>query len=101
MYTITASARLCCDQYRHIHREKSFSIFPSPAGMSLAKLSLGGNNDVIYKLFLPWEILVSDITAEDGNNEKFFSRWTMDMSEKDAPHIAQIVCTIGLCQNNY
>jgi hypothetical protein len=29
------------------HRKKSFSIFPSPAGMSLTKLSLGGNNDVI------------------------------------------------------
>jgi hypothetical protein len=32
---------------------KSFSIFPSPAGMSLTKHSLGGNNDVIYKLFPP------------------------------------------------
>jgi hypothetical protein len=38
-----------------IHRKKSFSIFPSPAGMSLTKLSLGGNNDVIYKLFPPRE----------------------------------------------
>ncbi len=27
-----------------VHRKKSFSIFPSPAGMSLTKLSLGGNN---------------------------------------------------------
>jgi len=31
-----------------LHRIKSFSIFPSPAGMSLTKLSLGGSNDVIY-----------------------------------------------------
>jgi hypothetical protein len=31
------------------HCRKSFSIFPSPAGMSL---SLGGNYDNIYKLFL-------------------------------------------------
>jgi hypothetical protein len=41
-----------------IHRKKMFSIFPSPAGMSLTKLSLGGNNDVIYKLFPPRESLV-------------------------------------------
>ncbi len=35
-----------------VHRKNSFSIFPSPAGMSLTKLSLGGNCEVIYKLFL-------------------------------------------------
>jgi hypothetical protein len=40
--------------------------------MSLTKLSLGGNNDVIYKLFPPRESLVSDIPAGDGNIEKFF-----------------------------
>jgi hypothetical protein len=55
-----------------IHRKKSFSIFPSPAGMSLTKLSLGGNNDIIYKLFPPRESLVSDIPAGDGNIEKLF-----------------------------
>jgi hypothetical protein len=38
-----------------LHRKKSFSIFPSPAGMSLTKLSLGGNYDVICKLFLPMQ----------------------------------------------
>jgi hypothetical protein len=42
--------------------------------MSLPKLSLGGNKDVIYKLFLPRESLVSDITAGDGNIEKLFLR---------------------------
>jgi hypothetical protein len=47
-------------------------IFPSPAGMSLTKLSLGGNNDGIYKLFPPRERLVSDIPAGDGNIEKLF-----------------------------
>jgi hypothetical protein len=36
------------------------------------KLSLGGNNDVIYKLFPPGESLVSDIPAGDGNIEKLF-----------------------------
>jgi hypothetical protein len=53
-----------------IHGKKSFSIFSSPAGMSLTILSLGGNYDVIYKLFLPRESLVSDIPARDGNIEK-------------------------------
>jgi len=38
--------------------------------MSLTKLSLGGNNDVVYKLFPPRESLVSDIPAGDGNIEK-------------------------------
>jgi hypothetical protein len=40
--------------------------------MSLTKLSLGGNYDVIYKVFLPRESLVSDIPAGDGNIEKLF-----------------------------
>jgi hypothetical protein len=40
--------------------------------MSLTKLSLGGNNDVMYKLFPPRESLVSDIPAGDGNIEKIF-----------------------------
>ncbi len=52
--------------------KKNFSIFPSPAGMSLTKVSLGGNNDVIYKVFPPRESLVSDIPAGDGNIEKLF-----------------------------
>ncbi len=56
-----------------VHRNESFSIFPSPSGMSLTKLSLDGNNDVIYKLFPPRESLVSDIPAGDGNIEQFFS----------------------------
>jgi hypothetical protein len=55
-----------------LHRKKSFSISPSPAGMLLTKLSLGGNNDVIYKIFPPRESLVSDIPAGDGNIEKLF-----------------------------
>ncbi len=51
---------------------KSFWIFLSPAGMPLTKLSQGGNNDVIYKLFPPRESLVRDIPAGDGNIKKFF-----------------------------
>ncbi len=40
--------------------------------MSLTKLSLGGNYDVIYKLFPPRESLVSDIPDGDWNIEKLF-----------------------------
>ncbi len=49
--------------------KKDFSIFPFPAGMSLTKLSLGGNNNVIYKLFPSSESLVSNIPAGEGNIE--------------------------------
>jgi hypothetical protein len=38
--------------------------------MSLTILSLGGNNDVIYKIFPPRESLVRDIPAGDGFIEK-------------------------------
>jgi hypothetical protein len=41
--------------------------------MSLTKHSLGGNYDVIYKLFWLRESLVSDIAAGDGNIEKLFT----------------------------
>jgi hypothetical protein len=44
--------------------------------MSLTKLSLGGNDDDIYKLFLPRESLVSDILA-DRNIEKLFTVWIL------------------------
>ncbi len=40
--------------------------------MSLTKLSLGGNNDVIYKLFPLRESLASEIPAGDGNIKKLF-----------------------------
>jgi hypothetical protein len=45
--------------------------------MSLTKLSLGGNKDVIYKLFPPRESLLSDISAGDGNIEKLFLQCTV------------------------
>jgi hypothetical protein len=40
--------------------------------MSFTKLSLGGNDDVIYKLFLLTKSLVNDISAREGNIEKLF-----------------------------
>jgi hypothetical protein len=32
------------DDLKKVHCKKRFAIFPSPAGMSLTKLSLAGNN---------------------------------------------------------
>jgi hypothetical protein len=55
-----------------IYRKKSFPIFPSLAGISLTKLSLGGNYDVLRKLFLPRDSLLSDFPAGYGNAEKLF-----------------------------
>jgi hypothetical protein len=52
-------------------------IFPSPAGMSLTKLSLGGNYDVIYKLFPSRESLVSDIPAGDVKMANLFLQCTV------------------------
>ncbi len=49
-----------------------FFDIPVPAGMPLTKLSLGGNNLYMTSLFQPWESLVSDIPAGDGNIEKLF-----------------------------
>ncbi len=66
-----------------LNRKKSFSIFPSPAGMSLTKLSLGPNNDVIYKLLPPRESLVIDIPAGDGNMEKLFLRCILNMNNNE------------------
>ncbi len=57
-----------------LHRKKSFSIFPSPAGMSLTKLSPGGNNLYMTSLFPPSESLVSDIPARGTNIEKLSLR---------------------------
>jgi hypothetical protein len=65
---------------RLLHRKKTFPMFPSPAGMSLNiinKPSLGGNNDIIYKLFPPRRSLVSDIPARDGNIKKLFLQCTV------------------------
>jgi hypothetical protein len=64
------NAAVSVSGFRWIYCKKSFSIFPFQDGMSLTKLSLGGNNDVIYKLFPPRESLVRDIPAGSGNIEK-------------------------------
>jgi hypothetical protein len=48
------------------------SNFPSPAGMSLSKLSLAGNSLIIMELDLARESLVSDIPAGDGKTFNLF-----------------------------
>jgi hypothetical protein len=50
-----------------LHCKKRFAFFPSPAGMSLTKLSLDWNNLMIR------ESLVSDIPAGDGKIVDFFT----------------------------
>jgi hypothetical protein len=49
---------------------------PLQGCLSLTKLALGGNNDVIHHLFPPRESLVSDISAGDENIEKLFLQCT-------------------------
>jgi hypothetical protein len=49
-----------------------YQLFPPRESLASTKLSLGGNNDVIYQLFPPRESLASDILAGDGNIEKLF-----------------------------
>jgi hypothetical protein len=50
--------------------------------MSLTKLSLGGNYDVINKLFLPRKSLVSDIPVGTGISKSFFTVYSFDFTEK-------------------
>ncbi len=53
--------------------EKLFNI-PVPNRDVTYQTLPGREYDVIYKLFLPRESLVSDIPAGDGNIEELFSR---------------------------
>ncbi len=53
--------------------KKKVGEFPVPSRDVTAKLSLGGNNDVITELFLPRGSLVSDIPAGDGKLVNLFN----------------------------
>ena len=57
-----------------LQRKKKVREFPVPSRDVTTKLSLGGNNDVITKLFLPGGSLVSDIPAGDGKLVNLFLR---------------------------
>jgi hypothetical protein len=64
--------RIFSNHTASLHCKKRLSYFPSPAGMSLTKLSLGGNN-------LIRECLVSDIPDGDGKIDNLFLQcrgWT-------------------------
>jgi hypothetical protein len=61
--------------FKYYTVKKTFRYSRPPAGMSVTKLFLGGNNDVIYKLFP--QSLVIDIPAGDGNIEKLFLRCSL------------------------
>jgi hypothetical protein len=58
---------------KKLHRKKRFTSFPSPAGMSLAKLPLGRNNSVMTSLFPPRESLVVTSRLGTGTREPFFT----------------------------
>jgi hypothetical protein len=72
LQTKTCSPYESCTDNLLLHRKKGFSLFPSPAGMSLTEFFLGGYNLYMTSLFPPRESLVSDIPAGDGNIEKLF-----------------------------
>jgi hypothetical protein len=55
--------------------KKRFAIFPSPAGLSLTKLSVAGNNLYKTSLFPPRESLVSDNPARDGKIVTFLTTY--------------------------
>jgi hypothetical protein len=52
--------------------KKSFTSFPSPAGISLIKLPLGRNNSVMTSLFPPRESLVVTSWLGTGTRDPFF-----------------------------
>jgi hypothetical protein len=80
---------------QYVHRKKRFSTFPSPARMSLIKLSLGGDYDVIYKLFLPSrESLVSYPGWEREYRKAFFSVYGRHQSNK-------LCCTMYSYRTNF
>ncbi len=53
--TIPGAAQACV-LYTHIHCKKELAVFPSPAGMSLIKLFLGGNNLVFSRPERVWSV---------------------------------------------
>jgi hypothetical protein len=62
---------------RSIHRNKRFTSFQSPAGMSLTKLPMGRTNSVMTSLFPPRESLVVTSRLGTGNSRTFFLRSTV------------------------
>jgi hypothetical protein len=53
-----------CSNIRNVHCKKRFAIFPTPAGISLTKLSLAGNN-----LIIPNQGRVCSVTSRMGKGK--------------------------------
>ncbi len=62
---------LCMKEIKILHCKKTLSFFPSPAGMSLTKLSLAGKIS-----------LVSDIPAGNGKNDNLFLQCNLSQFEE-------------------
>jgi hypothetical protein len=54
---------------KRVHCKKKFTVFLSPAGMSLARLFLAGNN---FKIPGQEEFGMGDIPAGDGKTDNLF-----------------------------
>ncbi len=77
LYQLTTGAfYLSCNKASNYgkYTVKRFTSFPSPAGMSLTKLPLGGNNSVMTSLFPARESLVVTSRLGTGNSRTFFLR---------------------------
>jgi hypothetical protein len=61
--------------------KKGSRVSLSPAGMSLTKLPLGGNNSVMTSLFPPRESLVVTSQLGTGNSRTFFLRCMIEEFE--------------------
>jgi hypothetical protein len=81
--------------------KKKVREFPVPSRDVTTKLSLGGNNDVITELFLPWWSLVSDIPAGDGKLVNLFLRCRRCCPKKVFPFLKRELLshTEGICYN--
>jgi hypothetical protein len=53
-----------CDQSNTVHCKKELAVFPSPAGMSLIKLFLGGNNLVFSRPERVWSVTSLLVTGK-------------------------------------
>ncbi len=69
-YMLAGTTTLCRSQ---LHRNKRFTSFPSPAGMSLTKLPLDWNNSVMTSLLPHRESLVVTSRLGTGNSRTFFT----------------------------
>jgi len=70
----------CHPLKREVHRKKSFSIFPYPDGMSLTKLSLGGNNDAYINYSRLGRVWYVTSRLGTGISKSFFTLCKYDLT---------------------